>query len=109
MTPEQLRRELERIKDVYERERLHLQRLLDAQERACNGGAHSWAAPVYTPIVHEGYHDPGDPPGTMGVDRQLPMEVPRPEIPRWQRRCLLCGRSEYTERSVAATGRMPSF
>ena len=37
---------------------------------------HAWSEPVEDFIREEGYRIAGDPPGTMGVDRQLPMDVP---------------------------------
>jgi hypothetical protein len=41
----------------------------------------------------------GDPPGKMGVDRQLPGYIPAKTIPRWKRSCLECGKVEFTYRS----------
>lgn len=71
------------------------QRLAD-YERSC---PHRWTEPVYDPIRIPGGHDPGDPPGTMGVDRRLPCSWGPTEKPRWRRTCTECGKVEYTERS----------
>ena len=60
---------------------------------------HKWNDPVYTPERHEGYRIPGDPPGTMGVDRQLPMDVPAKTIPKWTRTCPKCGKTEVTTKT----------
>lgn len=58
---------------------------------------HEWTGHIYDPIRRPGYRDPGDPPGTMGVDRRLPSYIPPLEIPRWTRRCLKCGKVQETK------------
>lgn len=57
---------------------------------------HQWSEPSYNPIRVEGYHDPGDPEGTRGIDRRLPRYVPATETPRWERTCSVCGKHEET-------------
>lgn len=61
--------------------------------------AHQWEATVYDPIVTPGGYDPGDPPGTMGVDRRLPSYYSGSETPRWRRTCSVCGKTEITTRT----------
>lgn len=80
---------------------------LAAIERTC---PHQWPRkPEYVPEHIPGYHIAGDPPGTMGVDRQLPMDVPPQTIKRWQRRCLLCGKVEITTRIKEEKTEKPVF
>lgn len=71
--------------------------------------AHDWSKPEYTPDVREGYYDPGDPPGTMGIDRRLPFHVPREEKPKWTRTCGRCGKVEVTTRQEEHVTRTPKF
>jgi hypothetical protein len=40
----------------------------------------------------EGYNYPGDPPGTMGVDRQLPCYVPGYYENVTTKKCTICGK-----------------
>lgn len=70
-----------------------LQAAISKIEKDCR---HNWGEAVYDPIRHEGYHDPGDPPGTMGVDRRLPCDVPPRIEKRWKRACKICGYTEET-------------
>lgn len=70
---------------------------------------HRWSAPVSDPIVREGYHDPGDPEGTMGIDRRLPMDVPTQRTPRWRRECEECGRVEHTTSATDHVTKVPRF
>ena len=72
---------------------------------------HEWTEPVYSPIRHPGYRDPGDPPGTMGVDRRLPSYIPPVEIPRWTRKCLKCKTQQETEKVTVETktSKTPEF
>ena len=70
---------------------------------------HVWDEPKYTPIIHDGYQDPGDPPGTMGVDRQLPCWIPRQEIPLWTRTCGLCGMVDTTQKVRDDIKKVPVF
>lgn len=67
---------------------------LEAAERACQ---HDWTESVYDPIHHKGYYDPGDPPGTMGVDRRLPSQVPPSVEDQWRRECRKCGKVQVTK------------
>lgn len=57
---------------------------------------HQYCEAVYDPIHTKAYTIPGDPPGTMGVDRQLPCYVPAKTEKRWRRECELCGDIQYT-------------
>lgn len=77
-----------------------LQRDLQEMEAACphNHDPSNWKV-EYTPERIEGYHCPGDPPGTMGVDRQLPFDVPAKTIEKWTRKCKLCGKTEVTQQT----------
>ena len=81
-------------------------RRLQELQMGCN---HYWTPTVYAPIIHEAYHIAGDPPGTMGVDRQLPMDVPREEIPRWRRECITCGLEQETRQTRDDVKKVPVF
>jgi len=100
--PRVLRREVARIKELYEQAKQQL----ETAEESCK---HDYTEPLYDPIVHEAFHSPGDSEGTMGVDRQLPMDVPRREVPRWYRECRRCGKEEWTERTREEVKRVPLF
>jgi hypothetical protein len=77
--------------------------------RIQSGCRHQWSETVYDPVVHEAYTFEGDPPGTMGVDRRLPMYVPRTEEKRWKRTCRRCDLTEYTERTDTRIDETPRF
>lgn len=64
---------------------------LDTIQSRCN---HRWGPTTREVARYPGYHISGDPPGTMGVDRQLPMDVPPSEEIWFQRVCLNCGKIE---------------
>jgi len=87
-------------------------RALEAQQadtqRRCR---HEWTPIKYDPIVREAYRDPGDTPGTMGVDFRGPTYVPRHETARWSRHCPKCELTEYTQRTKppAETPKIPDF
>lgn len=83
-----------------------MRQALAAKQRNCQ---HVWDAIKYTPDIREGYQDPGDPPGTMGVDRRLPMYVPRQETPKWTRTCKLCDLSEVTTSTRDDVRKVPVF
>ncbi len=87
-----------------------VQRLKSAITREENACQHSWTE-TYAPEVQEAYTDPGDPPGTMGVDWRGPCYVPRSETPRWKRVCGLCGKIEYSRstREETTTVRKPVY
>jgi hypothetical protein len=97
-----LEQDIDRIKaELREREAA----LQDLQRRC----PHNWGKVEYTPEIHEGYQDPGDPPGTMGVDWRGPMWVPRQEIPIWSRKCSECGLVQETMRTRDETKKIPEF
>lgn len=79
---------------------------LESKQRFC---AHEWGETRYTPNIREGYQDPGDPPGTMGVDHRGPMWVPRQEVPRWTRTCTKCTRTETTSHTRDDVKKVPVF
>ena len=83
-----------------------LRRDLAFEEERCS---HSWGEAEYVPEHIEGYYSPGDPEGTMGVDRQLPMSVPSRTIPKWKRTCNVCGKVEITDRTKTVTTEKPAW
>lgn len=60
------------------------QRAVDFLERSCR---HEFGAVVSDPIVRPGYTEPGDAPGTMGIDHRSSFYVPEQRTPRWTRTC----------------------
>ena len=80
----------------------NLKELLRKDESAlrvlCEKCDHEWSV-EYDPIIRRGYHFPGDPPNTMGVDRQLPYDVPETRTPRWIRTCKRCGVCQETSKT----------
>lgn len=66
---------------------------LAAFQRDCK---HQFGQIRYTPHITEAYRTEGDPPGTMGIDRQMPVYVPRTETRKWARTCPLCGITQET-------------
>ena len=74
-------------------------------ETACE---HEWVE-KYKPIRHEGYHCSGDPPGTMGVDRILPYDVPLRIEKRWVRTCEKCGKVQETTLVQTKTTEQPKW
>jgi len=92
MTPTQLLREIATTSSHL----TNLQARLEHLQRTC---VHNWSEVKYTPDVQDGYQTQGDPPGTMGVDRQRPTWVPRSETKKWTRTCATCGKVETTGRT----------
>jgi hypothetical protein len=86
-----------------------LKERLAALVRACQQQGHRWFQITYEPIEHKGYHFAGDPPGTMGIDRQLPYDVPSSTTKQWSRTCERCGHKETTQRTRQeyASGKIP--
>jgi hypothetical protein len=82
---------------------------LNALQEACRHRGHVWGQVQYVPEHHPAYTIPGDPPGTMGVDRRGPCDVPSKTIPRWTRECSDCGLVQTTEltHKVQTSGSIP--
>lgn len=93
--------------DKAEREVARLRAEIAKIERNCR--PHIWGEAIYDPIHHPGYHDPGDPSGTMGVDRQLPCDVPARIEKRWTRTCKNCGYIEETTHARQESVDKPVF
>ena len=70
---------------------------------------HKWSLPKYAPIIIPGGYDPGDPPGTMGVDRRLPFSWPETRTPRWVRTCSECGLEQITSEVKETITKTPNF
>lgn len=83
MQPNELIKEIEAAKAHLEA----LEKILRLHQSLCN---HLFGEMEYVPIIRKGFHSSGDPEGTMGVDRQLPVDIPTTETPQWQRTCTLC-------------------
>lgn len=104
-----IRRDIEVIEVELKEVENHLARekaKLEALEESCG---HDWDREEYAPIHKAGYQLKGDPPGTMGVDRELPIYVQPETIDRWRRVCRKCDRVEYTVQSQEILTRLPVF
>lgn len=75
---------------------------IDYLKKVCNACQHNWSV-QYTPVVTPARTIPGDPPGTMGVDRQFPVFVPEKTDKVWTRTCTKCGCSQKTNRTQRTT------
>lgn len=110
MTEEAVRliQEVAQASAQVERAQLELrqkQYALDQFQKRCS---HDWSE-EYDPIHHPGGSDPGDPPGTMGVDRRGPTSWPARTEPRWKRTCRHCGKVEHTTRQAEVVTRRPQW
>lgn len=72
----------------------------------CN---HKWSNPEAAHIYHPAYQSAGDPIGTCGVDRRLPMYIPSRTDKRWKRTCLECGDEQFTTHVTSHTIETPRF
>jgi hypothetical protein len=81
---------------------------LRGKRAAC---VHQWDDPEgkYTPDVRKAYRTRGDEPGTMGVDWQGPVNVPKKETPKWVRTCRICGFQQTTTRTAEKVSQQPVF
>jgi hypothetical protein len=70
---------------------------------------HHWGPTEYAPEIREAYRTPGDTPGTMGIDWQPPVDVPRQETPMWTRRCLNCDLAQTTHQTNEHVTKTPRF
>lgn len=70
---------------------------------------HNWKDPERKSKYHEGGYDPGDPPGTMGVDRRPPCSYPSTEDVWYERVCSTCGKVETTTRTESTGLVKPVF
>ena len=75
-------------------------------ERNCT---HLWGAAIPDDIVYPGFMDQGDPEGTMGIDRRLPLYVPERVTKRWRRVCSHCGKVEHTTAISKQVTETPRF
>jgi hypothetical protein len=85
---EEIKREIEKL----DRQKRELEQELSQFQTACK---HDFTV-EYTPDRQEARTFTGDPPGTMGIDRQLPFSVPAKTFPKWTRTCKNCGKQQET-------------
>lgn len=81
-------------------------RTLELLQREC---IHQWGPVKYAPKIREAYRTQGDPPGTMGIDWQPPVDVPREETPVWTRQCTRCLKTETTSQTDQHVTKTPRF
>lgn len=79
---------------------------LEAAVRSCR---HDWGETVYQPEYYPAFTDPGDPPGTMGVDHRGPCYIPERTVPKWKRVCRLCGTERYTTKVKEVVRQHPDW
>ena len=70
---------------------------------------HKWGETVSADIRHDAYTIPGDPKGTMGIDRRLSTYVSAKTDKRWKRACEKCGKVEHTTRTSDQVTKIPKF
>jgi hypothetical protein len=95
--PHKLRDEIKTLQTRLETRRNMLQQVV-------NRCQHDWGKTEYKPEYHKAYTIPGDPPGTMGVDRRGPCHVPASTDKKWQRVCKKCGCKQVTSRTKWVSG-----
>lgn len=71
--------------------------------------SHVWGRVVSDPIIRKGYTEPGDVPGTMGIDFRPSFYVPEQVTPRWTRTCTVCGKVEETTATDKQVSLTPKF
>jgi hypothetical protein len=83
------------------REHENAKAAVERMERDCehNHNPSLFTPAKYDPIIHPAGYSAGDPPGTMGIDRQLPCSWPGRREDRWTRECTRCGKVEHTQQS----------
>lgn len=96
------RKKIEELERSLKTEREALSRI----ERTCQ---HQWGEPVADHIYRAGYTDPGDVPGTMGVDFRGPCYIAPQTTKRWKRTCSRCGKIEHTMKIAQEVREYPSF
>jgi hypothetical protein len=101
--------EVNRIKREIEQREAELKILKNKVDEIYRNCYHRWGEPVYNPIYHEAYTIPGDPPGTCGVDWRGPTWVEAKTIPRWKRRCAICGKEEETTKTEEVKTYRPNW
>ena len=79
---------------------------LETIRRDCQ---HVWGDTENADIVRPAYTDPGDPPGSMGIDWRGPQYVPEQRTRRWKRECHCCGLVQYTSEAAAQITEKPVF
>jgi hypothetical protein len=71
--------------------------------------AHDWE-PIKDASEHFPAHDePGDPPGTMGVDWRPGCHVPEKIVIKWKRTCKICGQTQVTSQTEKHMTQTPKF
>ena len=96
------RKEVARLREELERAKGALESLI----RNCT---HKWGEPVAAHIHTGGYTIAGDPPGTMGIDRQFDCYVPAETKKRWKRTCANCGEEQFTTDTDKHVTETPKF
>ncbi len=90
----------------WERKLAAIKAKLAGIQRECH---HKWSDPIDTAIVTEGYTDPGDAPGTMGIDFRGPCYIPGTREQQWTRVCSVCGKTEATSQVTQKVSTSPKF
>lgn len=101
--------EAKQLREKLEETRKELNKLEKSIEELSRYCKHKFGATTYDPIITPAYHLSGDPPGTMGVDWQGPMDVPEHVEKRWSRVCEYCGEIEYTTNTKQKIEYLPDW
>ncbi len=97
-----LREKVEKAKEEYDSAKQSL-------DNVVNSCSHQFGPTIPDHIYHPAYTIPGDPPGTMGVDRRGPCYVDAKTEKRWKRICDICGKEEYTTRTKQKVEEFPEW
>jgi hypothetical protein len=102
----QKRARLEKEIEEFKRKLKKAQNALADIDRYCQ---HEWGEEENADIYHKGYRSPGDPVGTMGVDRRFACSVPSRTEKRWKRVCKKCNKIDYTKCTNETTVKTPRW
>ncbi|MBI4918712.1 hypothetical protein HY837_02190 [archaeon] len=91
-----MKSEIKQLRDKFERSKKEFDSTKEDLERVVNSCKHQFGKTIPDHIHYPAYTIPGDPPGTMGVDRRGPCYVDAKTEKRWKRICDVCGKVEYT-------------
>lgn len=92
-----MNQEAQRIRERYRQSQKEFREAEESLQNLEENCRHIYGSTEDAHYVVGGYTIPGDPHGTMGVDRRVSVYVPRETKKRWMRKCTLCGKVEYTE------------
>jgi len=97
------------LRDNVERLKAELNSAEDRLKYAVRTCVHKWSNPMDASVIIPGGYDPGDPPGTMGIDWRGPSYYPEQRKQRWRRVCSECGYEQFTTETTQQVTHTPKF